>query len=64
MFYDVGEGRGAEFDSDIKKIRLGLLIEVSDDVGMIVGFLEDADFTGGQGDKVLEETLDGDSAAL
>lgn len=61
---NVGEGCGAEFDRNIKEIRLGFLIEVPDDVGMVVRFLEDADFTGSQGDEVLEEAFDRDSTAL
>jgi hypothetical protein len=61
---NVCEGRGAEFDGDVKEIRLSLLIEVPDDVGMIVRFLKDTDFSGGQGDKVLEETFDCHSTAL
>ena len=63
-FDDVGEGCRAEFDGNIKEIRLGFLIEVPDDVGMVVRFLEDADFTGGQGNKILEEAFNGDSTAL
>lgn len=61
---NVCEGGRAEFDGNIKKVRLGLLIEVPDDVGVVIGFLEDTDFTSGQGDKVSEETFDGDSTAL
>ena len=63
-FNNVGEGCRAEFDGNIKEIRLRFLIEVPDDVGMVVRFLEDADFTGGQGDKILKEAFDGDSTAL
>ena len=63
-FDNIGEGCRAEFDSNVKEIRLGFLIEVPDNVGMVVRLLEDTDFTGGQGDKIPEETFDGDSAAL
>lgn len=31
---------------------------------MVIGFLEDTDFAGGQGDEVLKEALDGDGTAL
>lgn len=64
MFDDVGERGRAQFDGNVEKIRLSLLIEVPDDIGMIVGLLEDTDFSGGQGDKILEKTFDGDSTAL
>ena len=64
MFDDVGEGRGAELDNEIGKIWQSHLKEVPDDVGMVVGFLEGTDFTGGQGDKIPEEALNGDSTAL
>ena len=40
------------------------LVVVSYNVGVVVGFLEDGDFACGEGDKVLEEPLDGDGAAL
>lgn len=43
---------------------LGFLVVVPDDVGVVVALLEDADFTGGEGNKVLEETFNGDRAAL
>lgn len=43
---------------------LGFLVVVSDDVGVVVAFLEDADFAGSEGNEVLEETFDGDGPAL
>ena len=64
MFDNVSEGRRAELDGNIKEVPLGLLIEVSDNVGMIVGFLENANFSGGQRDKIPEETFDSDSTTL
>ena len=64
MFDNVGKGRWAEFNGDVKKIRLSLLVEVPDDVGMVVGFLEDADLAGGQCGNLLDETFDGDGTAL
>ena len=63
-FNDVGKGRRAEFNGNVEEIRPSLLIEVPDDIGMVIGFLEDADFSGGQSDKILEEPFDGDSTAL
>lgn len=63
-FDDVSEGRGAEFDGNVEEIRLSLLIEVSNNVGVVVGFLEDVDFSGGQGHEVSKETFDSDSTAL
>ena len=63
-FNDISEGCRAEFNGNVEEIRLSLLIEVPDDIGMVIGFLEDADFSGGQSDKILEKPFDGDSTAL
>ena len=54
----------AEFEGDVEEVFAGFLVEVSDDVGVVVGFLEDVHFAEGEGDEVLEETFDGDGAAL
>ena len=43
---------------------LGFLVVVPDDVGVVVAFLKDTYFPGGEGNEVLEETFDSDSAAL
>ena len=51
-------------DNEIGKTWPSHLKKVPDDVGMVVGFLEDADFTGGQGDKIPEEALNDDCTAL
>ena len=64
MFDNVSEGRRAKLDGNIKEIPLSLLIEVPDDVRMVVRFLKDINFTGGQRDKILEETFDGNRTIL
>lgn len=43
---------------------MGLFVVVADDVGVVVGFLEDGDFALGEGYEVLEEAFDGYCAAL
>lgn len=62
--YDVCQGSRAELEGDVEEVGVGFLVVVSDDVGVVVGLLEDADFARGEGDEVLQEAFDGDGAAL
>lgn len=61
---EVIEGGRAEFEGDVEEGVALLFAEVSNDVGMVVRFLEEGDFLSGDGDKVFEESFDGDSSAL
>lgn len=51
---NVGEGGGAQLERNVQEVCVGLLIVVSNDVGVIVRFLQDADLARGEGDKVLQ----------
>lgn len=61
---DIRERGGTKLESDVEEAGVGFLVEVADDVGMIVGFLEDGDFAGGEGGEILQEAFDGDGTAL
>ena len=61
---DVRQGRQAELEGDVEEVGVGFLVVVSDDVGVVVRLLEDADFTQGEGDNVLQEAFDGDGVTL
>lgn len=49
---NVRKARRAELQSDVEEIVLSFLIVVSDDVRVIIGFLEDGDFAIGERDKI------------
>ena len=61
---EVVEGGGAELESDVEECVALLFTEVADHMGVVVGFLKKGDFVRGDGDEILEKTLDGDSATL
>ena len=61
---DISQRSGTQLKSNVKKVEMRFLIIVPDDVGMIVGLLEDGYFASGQGYEILEETFDGYSSTL
>jgi hypothetical protein len=61
---ELEEGCGAEFEGDVKEGVALFFTEVANDVRVIVGFLEEVDFVSGDGNKVLQQPLDGDGASL
>ena len=50
---DISERGGTELEGDIQKVAVRFLVVVADDVGVVVGFLEDGDFACGEGYKVV-----------
>lgn len=61
---EIGEGCWAKLESDVEPGVLLLLVEISNDVGVEVGRLEEGDFVGGERGEVGEETFDGDGTRL
>ena len=54
----------AELEHNVKEAVLELLVKVSNDIWMVVRFLEKLDFTRGDGDAVLNKAFDGDCTPL
>lgn len=64
MIDEVKEGGWAELEGNVEEGVALFFAEVADDVGVVVRLLQQSDLVGGDGDKVLEQSLDGDGAAL
>jgi hypothetical protein len=56
-FNDICEGRRAKFESNVEEISMGFLIVISDDIRVVVRFLENINLAGGESDKILQEAL-------
>ncbi len=61
---DVRERTRTELEGDIQEVGMGLLVVVSDNMGMVVALLQDADFPRCESDEVLQETFHCHSAPL
>lgn len=64
MIYQVEEGSWTKFESDVKESVALFFAEVSDDVRVVVGFLQEIDFVCSDRDKVFEKSFDGDRSTL
>jgi len=61
---DIGKRGRTQLESDVKECSMRLLVIIPNDIRMVVGILEKTDFAVCEGDKVLQETLDGHGTAL
>ena len=63
---NISQRSWTELECDVKGFRVRFLpvIVIPDDVGVVIGLLEDGYFVSGQGYKILQETFDGDCSAL
>lgn len=50
---EVRERAGTEFERDVEEVFASLLVVVSDDIGVVVGFFEEVDFALGESYKVV-----------
>ena len=50
---DVSEISGAELQSDVKEVLMRFLVVVSDDVGVVIRFLEDGDLSHAESDNLV-----------
>jgi hypothetical protein len=61
---DICERRGAKLESNVEEVSMGFLIVISDDIRVVVRFLEYINLAGGESDKVLQEALNSYCAPL
>ena len=61
---EVEQGRWTELERDVQERVALFFAEVADHVGVVVRLLEQVDLVGCDRDKVLQESLDRDSAPL
>jgi hypothetical protein len=61
---EVFKGGRTEFKRNVKEVGLVFLIIITDDVGMIVRFLEESNFAQSYSDKILKKTFNGYGSPL